>query len=321
MYDIDPTYRSYSAYGGVVYLALLIVLASGLIPVKAAEGMDNDPNITWDEKYHAVSFVWLGQKGAYPEDMAKGEFPESGKEPKIEIKKEWPVVVIRARWTISTKDWPAKYRSQALDLILMYACDAELYHIIFPETIKTSHFIYPPEYLKEAKDPHAHDLAGVLRGKEVAYEITAKTGTHLPDYTIKSKMRLGVSKDKKTVFYCDRPEYISKYLTQRLMFFAVRDAGDSLQFEVRAIFLCKPRRLFKGTTLDNIEKDTHYMIEQFYAKLEHASTEKQIEAFLDRIKIKKLPVEGLKDKVSSLISGQKHTVNPMRIGKTVKDTS
>ena len=109
-------------------------------------------------------------------------------------------------------------------------------------------------------------------------------------------MRLGVSKDEKTVFYCDRPEYISNYLTQRLVFFAVRDVGDSLQFEVRAICLCKPRRLFKGTTLDHVEKDTRYLLEQLHAKLGHTPTKEKIEAFLKSIKIEKLPMKVLNEK-------------------------
>ena len=207
-------YCDHWAYVDVVYLTLLMVLAVGFIQVKAAAGADNDPNIiNWDKEYQSVSFAWLDRQGAYPDDLAKGEFPASGKEPTIKTEKEWPVVTFSARWTTSTKNWPSKYRSQALDLILMYACDAELYQSIFPETIKASHFTYPPEYLKEANDTHAHDLADILRGQEVAYEVTAIAGTGLADYSIKTKIRLGVSKDKKTVFYCDQPEYISDYLT------------------------------------------------------------------------------------------------------------
>ena len=271
----------------------------GFIAIQVAGGTNNETKITWDKKYQGVSFDWLGQKRRYPDDIIRGKFPAPGKKPQIEIKKEWPIVTISARWTTSTKDWPAKYRSQALSLILIYASDAELYHAIFPETIKVSHFTYPPQYLKEAQDSNAQSLADVLRGKEVAYEITAKAGTVLPDYTIKSKIRLGVSKDKKTVFYCDQAEYISKYLTQRLIFFTVRDAGESLQFEVRAICLCKPRWLFKGTTLDHVEKDMRYMIENFYAKLGHSPTEKQIESFLKLVKIKTHPVKVLQGSTKS----------------------
>ena len=297
---LNADHKFCSLCRGFTLIAGIIVLSSGTMLVQTAKARDEQPKITWDKEYRAVRFAWLGYTGQYPDDLAKGEFPPPGEEPQIKITKEWPIVAIRARWTTSTKNWPAKYRSQALDLVLMYASNAELYHTVFPKTIKASHFAYPPEYIKEAQDPHANNLVDILRGKEVAYQITAKAGTGLPDYTIKTKIRLGVSKDEKTVFYSDLPEYISRYLTQRLVFFAVRDVGQSLYFEVRALALCKPRRLFKGATLDVVEKDTRYMLERFHAKLGYAPTKEKIEAFLKSIKIEKLPIKVLDENYDAL---------------------
>ncbi len=302
---LNTDYKYCQLYRRFAFVVGIIVLVSVAMGVQAAQRQNEKPTVTWDKEYHAVRFAWLGYRGQYPEDLAKGVFPAAGAEPDIAITKDWPIVEISMRWTTSTKNWPSKYRSQALDLILMYASNVELYHTVFPKTIKAAHFTYPPEYIKEAQDPHASNLVDILRGKELAYKITAKAGPGLPDYTITTKMRLGVSKDAKAVFYSDLPEDISRYLTQRLVFFAVRDIGHSLQFEIRAICLAKPRRLFRGATMDGVEKNTRYLLERFHAKLGQAPTKAKIEAFLKSIKLEKLPMRVVSETPDALEKAEK----------------
>jgi hypothetical protein len=263
---------------------VLLLTVSMFVPMRAAKAEQSaDPKLQWAPDHRAVTFQFVGQECHYPQDMTKGEFPPAGAPPAFRFEQEWPVVAMHARWTVSTKGWPAKYRDQAIDIILMWACDAELYTHVYPEVMRSARFSFPPEYLTEAKSPDVHNLAETMRGKQLGYEITAKAGFGAADYTIRTKITVGLSEDRKTIFYHDQPEYISDHLDQREFVFAARDEGDSIRFDVKAVCVCSNRRLFRDEAMRRVVADSRYLVEQLYAALKEAPTEKQIEDYLRKV--------------------------------------
>jgi len=240
-------------------------------------------NVKWGADYESLSFNFLGREHHYPEDAIKGKFPPIGKKPEFEFTEEWPVVAMRARWSITTKGWPEEYRPEAIDLILMYACDAQLYEYIYPDSIKSSKFTFPPEFLKEAEGA-GYRLAEVMRGKEVGYEVIARGGFGAHDYKIKTKIRIGLSQDGKTVFYFDQPEYISDYLKSREFLFAGYDGGDVMHFEIRMFCICSPRNFFRGEAMKRVKENGQYFVERLYGELDDAPTKEEIEEYLKAVK-------------------------------------
>ncbi len=244
-------------------------------------------NAKWGKGYHSLTFDFIGKKCKYPEEVVKGKFPQTGAKPEFRFVKDWPVVAMHAKWTASTKGWPEKYRPQAVDLILMYACDAELYEHTFSDMIISSTFLYPPAFVKEAEIPSDHALAESLRGKVAKYQIIAKAGFGASDYKIKTKIRIGLSKDKKTVFYHDTPEFISRHLKKREYFFAGHDAGDKMHLEVRMVCVCSPRLLFRDEAMRRIEENGRYFVQRLYEDLDDAPTLEEIQEFLAQIRKKR----------------------------------
>jgi hypothetical protein len=241
-------------------------------------------NVKWSPDYRALTFDFLGQECVYPRDVAKGGYPPANAPPVIRVQKKWPLMAMQARWTASLANWPPKYRAQAVDLTLMFMCDAQFYELLYPDIIRSSKFLFPPEYYKEAADPLRYSLAEALRGKVVAYQITAKAGFPATDYEIKTKIRLGLSEDQKTVFYHDQPVYISDYLKQRHYFVAGCDAGDGLRFDARIVCECAPAWFFKEETLNRVETSCRYFVQRIYENLNDEPTEQDIEKYLALIK-------------------------------------
>jgi hypothetical protein len=241
-------------------------------------------NLKWQDEHKGLAFDFQGQRQTYPDDIKPGDFPAPGTPLRVAVTAEWPVVTLRARWSMSTANWPEESRTQALDLILMWACDAELYAHVYPDTIKESKFTYPPEYLREAAAPLETALAAGLRGQRVAYEITGKGGFGAADYTIRTEIRTGLSEDERTVFYHDNPKSISEHLLRRDYVFMAHDAGDRLLFEIHAVCVCKPRRLFRGEALRRVQSDGEYLIRKMHARLASAPTKKEIQAYLESVR-------------------------------------
>ena len=84
----------------------------------AAEKDTPEIDAQWGTGYRSLTFDFRGQKCEYPQDMRKSGFPATGQAPELRFEKDWPVVAMCARWTISVDGWPEQYRQQAVDLIL-----------------------------------------------------------------------------------------------------------------------------------------------------------------------------------------------------------
>ena len=264
--------------------ALLLALFAGYALLCSGDEPALNLNVKWSPDYRALSFNFLGQECEYPRDVLKGSYPPVNAPPDVRVEGNWPVVAMRARWTAPIVGWPQKYRTEAIDLTLMFVCDAQFYEYLYPDIIRSSKFLFPPEYYKEAADPLRHNLAEALRGKVVGYQITAKAGFPATDYEIKTKIRLGLSEDQKTVFYHDSPDYISAYLRQRHYFLAGCDAGDCLRFDARIVCVCTPAWLLKNETLRRVENSCRYFIQRIYEALKDPPTEQEIEKYLALIK-------------------------------------
>lgn len=262
-----------------------VAIAAGMIASHSALAQDTprDIQVAWGADDRTLEFSFRGQRFEYPRDLSKGAYPAPGLKPAFQFEKHWPVVTMRARWTVPVGGWPEQYRKQALDLMLMYACDAQLYTNLFPEFIKSSSITVPPEFLAEARDPERYRLAEAMHGKVARYEITASAGFGAADYKIRTKMRIGLSADGKTLFYHDSPDYISDHLTQREFVFAAQDVDEGIRFEVVMLCVCKPRWAFRGETMRRIENNGRYYVERLHENLDATPTADEIKAYLERV--------------------------------------
>jgi hypothetical protein len=243
----------------------------------------NDVRVEWGPDYRWLRFSYLEQDWQYARDLLNTQFPPAGQPPEVKVYKNWPVVSLQARWTASAKGWPEKYRKDAVDIMLMFACDAQMYEYLFPDVIKSSRFTFPPEFLTEAQNPQ-FNLAQSLRGKEVGYQITAKAGFGASDYTIKTKIRIGLDDSEKTVFFHDKPEYISEHLKTRQYFFAGSDAGDCIKLEAKIYCECAPRYMLQGEAMRRVENTSRYFVQRIYERLDNAPTLQEIEDYLAMVK-------------------------------------
>ena len=244
---------------------------------------DSILNVNWADDYKSLSFTVFGDQSTYPDILLKNQFPPQGEKPKIEITDNWPFVLMKARWTASKKGWPEKYKDEVIDLVLMFACNAQVYEHIYPEIILSSKYTAPLQFSEEAKHPE-FNLAEVLRGKLAEYEITANAGLGARNYTIKTAIRIGTSDDGKAVFYHDEPYYISDYLKQREFLFAAYDSGDYIHFETVMLSECKPKSFLKKETLKRIRNSSKYFIQRMYESLDDAPTIEEIENLLNSVK-------------------------------------
>ncbi|MDD5557930.1 MAG: hypothetical protein PHN82_11900 [bacterium] len=264
-----------------------IMLAAALAlppPLPAGDDVPGGFLVRWSEDATTLRFSAPGEGGEYPRDMERGPFPQPGATPEFLVDSRWPAVAMRARWSVPTAGWPARHRGNAIDIALMHACDAELYENIFPEIIRSSRFTYPPAFLGEALDPAGHDLAAALRGGEAEYEVVASAGPGASDYLIRTRIRVGAAADGRTVFFHDRPLHISDHLLSREILFAVRDAGDRLDFEARMIAVCAPRLLFRGETMRRVEENGRYFVRRLRESLGAPPSGERIDRFLESVR-------------------------------------
>ena len=260
--------------------ALLCASASAM----AADPYAYRPTVTWAADHHSLSFDLFGQKGAYPGDLDTTAFPAPGAPQEVTVTSAWPVAVIRARWSMATADWPKLYRSNVLDLLLLYACDVEMYDQMFAKTVAASEYTSPPEFLAEAADPLGHSLLGRMCGKEVRYKIVARAGVGAADYTIETRMRVGVSSNQSTVFIHNDPEHISAHLNDRQILCAAHDAGDVIRLEMRLICVCGPRTMLKGEMMSRITNNMVYFANRLYQDLGRAPSAESIGKFLSTMR-------------------------------------
>lgn len=265
----------------IVFIALLLfVSAAG---VSRAEE-EKKYKITWGPNYETLTITYPGGEYQYPGSMLREPFPAPGEKPVFKFEKKWPLVLMHAKWSEPATGWPVKYRPHALDFILMFACDAQLYTHVYPDVIRTSKFTFPPEYLEETKEITHNNLIEMMRGKEVGYEVVADGGFGAGDFTIKTKIRIGLSQDGKTVFYHDCPEYISDYLKSRDFFFAAHDAGNCIEFEAIMACTSTPRGFFRDAALDRMEEDGEYFVNRLYDCFHGEPTEAEIDKYIAFVK-------------------------------------
>lgn len=268
-----------------IICALVLVSTVAL----AADPYAYQPTVTWATNYHSLSFNLFGQKGTYPDDLLTNAFPAPGAPLEIIVSNVWPVAVIRARWSMSMADWPHAYRSNVLDLLLLYACNVEMYDQMFAQTVAASEYTSPPEFLAEAADPLTNSLIDRMCGHEVRYKIVARAGFGATDYVVETKMRVGLSKDRSTVFIHNDPEFIGAHLNDRQILCAARDAGDVILLEMRLICVCAPRKLLKDEMMRRITNNMTYFAHRLYQDLGQAPSTATIEKFLASLRAQTKP--------------------------------
>ncbi len=254
-------------------------------PAEPGQGYQ-EGKVYWGPHYYSLRYNAYGLEFEYPEWMINKPFGPPGQAPEIVFKKDWPIVTMRARWVVSTEKWPEKYRDNALNLIVMRAADATLYEHLYPETVRQSRFTTPPQFRELAEGVGPAPLIDRLRGNSVQYEVLCKGGFGAKDFTIQARIKAGASEDGKTLFYYDRPDYISKHFRALEYVFAVRDEGDTARFEVWMACECTPRRMFRGETMNRTEQQGRYYVERLFETFSNPPTEKQIDDYVRQLKEK-----------------------------------
>ena len=270
-----------SFLGCTVGLLSLLALSAGA-PESVAQTIPT-LGLSFSAEYDSLSFTFRRSNVHYPEDFIESEFPSPGRPPLFDFARKWPIVTMIAPWSILVEGWPEEYRDETIDLILMFACDAPLFADNFPRNVIASRYTYPPEFRREADNP-SQNLAATLRCAKVGYELKAKAGFGAADYTIKTEIRVGLSDDGKTVFYYDRPSYISDHLVNREVIFTARERGERIHFEFIALTACKPRLLFRDEAMRRVEADSSYLVIRMYEMLNDAPGKKEIEAYYNKVK-------------------------------------
>jgi hypothetical protein len=72
-------------------------------------------------------------------------------------------------------------------------------------------------------------------------------------------------------------------VTSRDFFFAGRDAGRHLDFEVRMLSVCAPT-VFQGEAMRRVEKTGRYFVKRLHDKLDRAPTTEKIESYMEAVK-------------------------------------
>lgn len=244
----------------------------------AAPGMRAE----WCADATCVTLAYAEKTFRYPADVRAEAFPAPGAPPRIENAQEWPVSRVRARWSMSGTGWPEAFRSQALDVILLWVCDAERYAETYPEVILASSLTTQPVTLDSGPQPAA-GYAERLRDHRIGYRVKADAGLGAADYTIDTVMRVGLSDDGKTAFYHDQPRSISAHLLARDFAFVVHDAGDRLLFEVHAVTVSAPRKLFRGEALRRVAASAEYLIQTMYGHLSKPPRSGELQAYITQV--------------------------------------
>jgi hypothetical protein len=261
-------------------LAAAVALVALLVP-GPARALKDFAAAEWAEDYSGLSTDFGGIAASYEEVMSQGRFPQPGEPIVIAISSVWPVVFVHARFATDTTNWPADYRSSALDLALMYACDASHYQETFGRYLLKATFDRPPEFVKEAEDPHNYKLVEALRGKPIKYQSTASAGIGAADYTVVSVSTIGLSEDGRTVIVYSDPESISEHLRDRKLVIGIFHHTDSvLYFDIRGICLCRERWLFRDEMLHRIGATMTYIGHQMHKEFCDAPSLEAIEDYL-----------------------------------------
>jgi hypothetical protein len=269
-------------------LALAVVCMSSTALAKEARDMQ----ARWNDDFTELRFAFRGRNVQLPDVMAEKGFPGVGAPQQLDIKKKWPVVTMQARWSASAKDWPAKYRENALDFIMMRTCDVRLYQKAYPKVVLSTTVKYPPEFVKKAQTQN-EPLTRAMRGKSIGYQLIAKGGFGADDPVIDTKIIAGLSKDEKTFFYHDKPHHISDNLVNRESIISVRDAGDRFYFQVNTLYVCADRRLFRDVALSRVSESTAYPVKRMFDALCKAPSEEEIKRYYEIVAETRLPIEAV----------------------------
>ena len=259
--------------------ALAVIVAAG-----PARALKDSAEAKWAGDFSGLYTDFGGITASYEEIMAQGEFPAPGEPIVIAISSVWPVVFVHGRFATDTTNWPADYRSSALDLAVMYASDASHYQQTFGRYLLKATFDRPPEFLKEAEDPHHYDLIKELRGKPIKYQSTSSAGIGAANYTVVSISTIGLSEDGRTVIIYSDPESISDHLRDRKLVIGIYDDGNLLHFDIRGICLCKDRWLFRDEMLKRIAQTMTYIGHQMYEEFCDAPSEAKIKSYLESVR-------------------------------------
>ena len=264
--------------------ATFTLLATALLSSGPARAGTANLDVTWNKEGTSVRFFFRGQQVEYPAALGEGAFPAPGEPVAFDMLEDWPVATMKARWSMDARNWPASFKAQMLGLILVLVANADEYAGMFPNSIISSKFTSPPQYLTDGRDPATYDLAAFMRGKHFLYECLCKAGFGAADYTIKTRIKVGLSQDGQTLFYQDDPSYIGDHLAARLLFFAVRADGPILRFELRTVAVCADRMFFRGEALRRVTADCRYFVEQLYARLSRVPRMEEVENWLSRMR-------------------------------------
>ncbi|MEW6358383.1 MAG: hypothetical protein AB1696_18765 [Planctomycetota bacterium] len=266
-------------------IALAVVMALPVAALAQTPARPEPIKVRWMDDWRGMEFTFQDEQCCWPKDMEKATFPSPESGPEFRIETHWPVVAVRARWSVSLKDLSPAERDQILDLALMYTCDATLYHDAYPEVVLSSSCRRPTQFPAKAADPANFDLGQAMRGQIMSYQITADAGFGAPNYTINSKIRMGVSADGKSVFFQDSAESVTANLTSRDYLVCFHIADGQLRFEGRVFCVCTDRRWFRGEHMRRVAWSAEYLVTRLYEDILRQTSDGGFGAYLGRVKM------------------------------------
>lgn len=101
---------------------------------------------------------------------------------------------------------------------------------------------------------------------------------------MQASIKAGASEDGQTLFYYDRPDYISEHFKALEYVFAVRDEGETARFEIWMACECTSRRTFRGETMKRTEEQGRYYVKRLFDKFSNPPTEAQIDDYVLQLK-------------------------------------
>jgi hypothetical protein len=260
-------------------MRFLLSLIAILVLTCSLTFAQTDTTVVWNSNATEMSVVIDGETVSFPQLMFRDDFPEPDTGPDATIDKTWPVFTYHLRWSASTLDWPEESRDNALDYILMRACNINAYARLYHETVISARITYPPQFVAEAMDVNAVSLTGILRGQTIEYEMLTSGGFGAPDALIETALAIGASRNGKTIFYSDESQMIDENLDKRTVIFAAHDAGDRINFELWGEYVAKDRALFRGEAMNRLERANVYLANEMVRYLDDAPTAEEIEKY------------------------------------------
>lgn len=243
-------------------------------------------NVRWNNDNTGLSFSFQGRNFDYPNAVMDGAFPAPGRGMDLKVTNDWPVVAVRARWSVSTAGWTSEDRAAALDFLVLRAADADRYQRMYPDAVKSARVTSRPKLNADPNDPAPQAVVEALRGNRMFYTLTGDGGFGAADYDLDTEVRFGLSGDGKTAFYHDRANRISDHLSNREYLVVAHDAGDRVLVEVVALNTCRPAGLLKGVVRGRVESSARYLTKQMFAALNNAPSareEAQRRAMLEQV--------------------------------------